>query len=758
MICFDRNTIYNLIRASDKQMFFLTNCKNNGITTFCRCKFINDDVIYLTENTNGQIVSACSTFEEYNQVVKRKEKKSKFFEQIKTICPLIADFLYLLPGSESFLGVHFPSPGTFFRNFAIDLSNLILNLAIHGKVNTFGDFLKISLSKSKLQKVYLIVEHANERSDNFIREINNILNENKQVYAIFCFDDCVSAEYENNFNEDKYYERVFGLPEFKDGGEEILNGENIKITDDIRELYSKSATYKDFKNRYVNLKRKEIEINQNYLVLVKFLCSFNSDRLSKIDVELAMDFLINDGEYVDARMSVEEAIRGLIKSGFLYEDLENGYFQILKFSPLDAEMSNYIACSFLAYLESKEASHIISYPLFKSIFINSKSLEHVSENIIAQYIKNVASDKDLSFKESFFLELARKSFKKYENWKEVYACLFNQKLYKYIPTYEGVNNTHYYFLTKLARSHETIDDDIPNEIKKMINQYESKSIKVLLYILLYDYYDTHNQKECIVLVNKLKSNNKIEDSLYYKYLRLLLAEKEQEWCQMIDMFDKSISDLPSEEAFRAINSKFAFSMMRYIDGGKKDNFKENYISKIANELINHDFFTINDSFVLNNLLVYKYIFGKDLLQNYYIDYEKIFNKSNVSTQTHHYWLNKSIFESITHRSLKYFDFNFFIKFQDERGKESRINSFIYNYFVVSKYVRKRNPSKRVKKLIDKNANFKTYRNYSKYVEINKMKHIDIVNNIDFLIKYGYMVHRTIDIKYLIDELEKEDSL
>lgn len=759
MYCFDRNAIYNLIITNDKQISFLTNCKHNGITTFCRCKFKNDPVIYLAENESGKIIAANSTFEEFNSVLKKAEKSIELFKKIKLICPLIADFLYLLPTSQDSLGMHFSSPGTFFRNITLDLSNSILELAIKGKISTFNDFLKKSISKSEHQKIYLIIEHASMSSDNFIHDISNVLNENKQIHAIFCFDDSnIPQEYKMNFEKNRYEEYIFGKAEFNCGGEEILKGENIRITSIVKKMYSESINYKDFKNKYMNSICNEIEINQNYLVLSKYICSFNIDKLSKVDIQLVIDFLINNANYIDKKMTVEEAFNGLIKLGFLTEDLEDGYFQIIDFNHFDTKKNNFFICSFLFYLKDENKLLKISYRLFKTFVLNFKSLKYFTDAIIVLHIEKVLNDKDLNFKDFFLVELAKKTFKEYDDWKQIYICLFNKKFYKYIPAYNDENNINYFFLMKLARSHETVEETIPNEIRKKIDICKNEDTKVLLYILLYDYYDTHNQKECNFLIEKLKLNNKIKESSYYKYLQLLLAEKEQDWFKMIDMFDKSINSLPPEEAFRATNTKFAFSIMRYIDGGEKNRYKQNYIFDIANTLVNFDFFTINDPFVLNNLLVYKYIFGKDLLQNFFIDYGKIFNKANVSTQMHHYWLNKSIFDSLIYKNLIYFDFNFFIKFQDEYGKESRINAFLYNYFVVSKYIGNKKELKRVKKIIDTNTNFKTYRNYLKYIEINKMSHNDVVNNINFLIKYGFMVHRTIDIKYLIKELDKEDSL
>lgn len=754
MECFDRNTIFSQIINSNKQLIFLRNCKSNGITTFCRCKFKDRDTIYLTEDSDGKIKCAYSTFEKYNSEVGKMEKFEINLNRIKLISPLLAGFLYLLPTSINFFGINVPSNGTFFANLAKDSSNLIIEGVLNRKIKTFCELLKKALSEGNSKKVYLIVEHASNMSENFIREIKNVLTENIQAVCILCFDDSnIPQEYKNNFLENDYDCFAFGFPSLEEGGLSILEGEHIEITKNVKIMYLRSSNYKEFKNKYYKSIHKKIERKQMINLIIKYLCVFGHNKLTKNDLYLILEF-INQGNFIDNSINVDETIKELIDCRFLSEDLENNCYEILNYEKLDFEKSKAFSLSFLEYLPNVAENNIVSYRLFKSIFQNTENIEFISEETIAEYIDEILVEKDTELKDLFLSKLQNKSFKKYNEWKKIYISLFNYKFYSFIPKCEETKNNNCLFLIKLAKSHELFDKDIANDISDKIEDCKNINQKVLLYIVLYDYYDTHNQKESSNLINAIKSNENLKESFYYKYLLLLIAEKENDWSKMINMFDESINNLTYKEQFRAINSKFAFCMMRYVDGKKNDKNKEEYIAEIAKKLQTHECFTINDTFVLNNFLVFKYMFGVNLLGNDSINYNKIFKIDNHSTQTHHYLLNKAIYDSIIKKNIKYFNFNFFIKFDDEFNKQSRINSFIYNYYVVARYLRKKLATNKARKIIHNNKNFQNYRNYSNFVKIEGMKSDEIKKNVNFLIKYGFMVHRTLDIKYLVEELDK----
>lgn len=756
MTCFDRNTIFGVIKNNPKQAIFLTKCKGNGITTFCRCKFNNENVVYLAEDNNGKITTSNSNFDEYKKIVKSKENTNEILKRIKMICPLVADFLYLLPSSFDLLGIRFLSPGTFFRNLSLDLANSMINLAIEGKLKTFGDFLKMAISKSKIDYIYLIIEHANQLSDNFISEIKAVLKDNEQAHAIFCFDDdCVPAEFKFAF-ENEFVEYVFGFASFENGGEEILKGENIEITDEIKALYSNSTNYIDFRSKYARLNYRQTEIEQNLLVLIKYISLFDADRMSKNDIELVLEYLITNPNYIDAKFTVNDVIKMMTNSGFLIQDLESDCFRIFKIKTVDKEGDVALIHSFLLYLANKDESQLITYDFFKSLFISSNNLEHFPPYLVAGHILNIVLDIDENFKNTLFAVLKNMTFE-YKYWKPIFVALFNNKYFKYIPRCSNMSNNSN-FLIKLASSHEYYVPDMQNEIEMLITKCANNDTRVLLYAVLYDYLDTHSQEKCLKLVESLKRDSLLKDSQYYKYLQILLAEKEERWETMNSMFDDSLGRLHKEEICRALNTKLAFSIMRYIDGWEEDQKKSKYISDIARALVSDDYFTINDPFIICNLLTYKYIFGTDLLADYIINYDKMFDRTNITTATHHYLMNKSIYEVLIHNNIRLFNYKMFLSLPNEYNKKSRINALIYNYYVVAHYTNNWSAIRAANKLIKGNAFFKEYRNYEKIAIIKKMNNCDIKKNIKFLIRYGFMVHRTIDIKYLIEELEKEDNL
>ena len=727
--CFDRANETQQFLNTSKRVIALVDCKGNGTTVFLKNKLENKPYIFVTENYNHEIImtSADSKIESSKDNVEQfTESCINELEQIK----FLSNFLCIDTCFNSF-----------FKDIINDsITNIKRNLkSLNNFINFFEFYCKYYDFK-KYGYIYTIIDKANSLTPMFIRNIFKLIYPNDKVKIVFTFTTpYIPSEYNEQFRDCEVIN--FCKPTYENAK---IIFKNLELNNEYisKQMYEQCVNFEEFQKKYNEISKERENNSFDVITLyIEMLKEFNC-RINKYLLQCFHEYIYNNG-FINEEINFDVIFNKLHKNTIisLSEGIENIKINLIM-SKIQIKID---FISFIHYLLSKENYDLLNYDtmyyIYSKIDINLPSnfiLKLFIRSTNKQHIQNILKDKKIFINNSsdYFI---------------VYSKLYNMKLFNLIQKISNKMKREKIcykitdVLLKEKKHQKTFDYIYKKYIKE--NTIDNIDLSCLMAIIYFDYCTNHKRKnlKSFFDINSIYYYKKFIKSKYYYILENIVSFNITNLDDAIKSFDHSISicsNIDKDNIAYFLNNKFVYLLKEYCYGNIE--FNNSILNELYNKIndINND--EILSLFVQNNLGLYlslktqKNMFAKN--NNNLEDTWILFNE-----------INSLIFNFQCNNSFSIDDY---IKLEQKVLKSNRIPTkilYYYNLYVISKKYKIPFASKiKMRLLLLNSNNYKNTDVYNKFIIAKKENKLEELQK---LVKYGFITSRVFNIDYLLNEID-----